>query len=68
MKPITRQDQQVFASVERILRGLGEQGFFGTLELKFEAGHVVLLRKSEVLKPESDCRDDRGTPNEQSTT
>jgi hypothetical protein len=52
-------DAQVLASVERILRGLGEQGFFGTLEVKFEAGRVVLLRKTETLKPE-DCRDTRG--------
>jgi hypothetical protein len=55
-------DAQVLASVERILRGLGERQFFGTLELKFEAGHVVLLRKTETLKPE-DCRDNRGYDN-----
>ena len=25
--------------------------FFGTLEIKFEAGRVVLLRKTETIKP-----------------
>jgi hypothetical protein len=25
--------------------------FFGSLELKFEAGQVVLLRKTETIKP-----------------
>jgi hypothetical protein len=68
VKPITRQDPQVFASVKRILRSLGEQGFFGTLELKFEAGHIVLLRKTETLRPESERRDNRGTAHEHSTT
>jgi hypothetical protein len=26
-------------------------GFFGTLEIKFEAGRVVLMRKTETIKP-----------------
>jgi hypothetical protein len=26
--------------------------FYGSLELKFEAGRVVLVRKTETLKPE----------------
>jgi len=67
MKPITTQDPQAMSSVERILRGLGEQGFFGTLEVKFEAGRIVLLRKTETLRPESDRRDNRG-PAHDSTT
>jgi len=68
VKPIIRQDPQVFASVERILRSLGEQGFFGTMELKFEAGHIVLLRKTETLRPETDHRDNRGPAHEHPTT
>ncbi len=36
-------------------------GFFGTVELKFESGRVVLIRKSETIKPSTnDCRDNRG--------
>ncbi len=31
-------------------KGLIESGFYGTLEVRFEAGHVVCLRKSETLK------------------
>ena len=35
--------------------------FFGSLELKFEAGRVVLIRKSETIKPEiAACRSTRG--------
>lgn len=46
-------------SVRRILGGLSEQGFYGSVELRFEAGHVVLLRKTESIKPD-DYRDNRG--------
>jgi hypothetical protein len=35
--------------------------FFGTLEIKFEAGRVVLLRKTETIKPTVEhCRNTRG--------
>jgi len=35
--------------------------FFGSLELKFEAGQVVLLRKTETIKLEATaCRSTRG--------
>jgi hypothetical protein len=30
---------------------LERQRFFGTLEIKFEAGRVVLMRKTETIKP-----------------
>jgi hypothetical protein len=34
--------------------------FFGSLELKFEAGQVVLLRKTETIKPKNAvCRSTR---------
>lgn len=42
-----------------------EQGrFFGSLEVKFEAGRIVLLRKTETIKP-IECRDTRGKQNGQ---
>lgn len=41
-----------------LLAALEQQRFFGTLEVKIEAGRVVLLRKTETIKP--DCRDTRG--------
>ena len=47
-------------AVNDLLRSLEQSRFFGTLELKFEAGRVVLIRKTETLKPSADCRDNRG--------
>lgn len=46
-------------SVQRILGSLSEQRFYSSVELRFEAGHVVLLRKTETIKTD-DCRDTRG--------
>lgn len=44
-----------------MLRELEAARFYGSLELKFEAGRIVLLRKSETLKPmQSSCGDNRG--------
>ena len=40
------------------LRSLAEQGFFGAITLKYEAGKIVHLRKEENLKPS----DLSGTP------
>ena len=40
---------------------LERQRFFGTLEIKFEAGRIVLLRKTETIKPIVEtCRNTRG--------
>jgi hypothetical protein len=48
-----------------LLHDLENRRFFGSVELKFESGRVVLIRKSETLKPtENCCRDNRGTPDE----
>jgi hypothetical protein len=33
------------------LRSLAEQGFYGTITLKYEAGKIVHVRKEENLKP-----------------
>jgi hypothetical protein len=52
-------------ALTEILRELQIASFYGSLELKFEAGRVVLMRKTETLKTPSDnCRDNRGRPNE----
>jgi hypothetical protein len=40
------------------LKSLAEQGFFGAITLKYEAGKVVHVRKEENLKPS----DLSGTP------
>ncbi len=41
-------------SVTQLLDELVRSRFYGTLEIKLEAGRVVLLRKTETLKPCSD--------------
>ena len=41
-------------NVSQLLDELARSRFFGTLEIKLEAGRVVLLRKTETLKPCSD--------------
>jgi hypothetical protein len=34
-----------------LLRELEKQRFYGTIEIKMEAGKVVLLRETQTLKP-----------------
>jgi hypothetical protein len=48
--------------IEKLIEDLERTRFFGSLELKFEAGRVVLVRKTETIKP-TDCRDNRGSIN-----
>ena len=51
--------------LESLLTQLRRQRFYGSLELKFEAGRVVLLRKSETLKlTVENCRNNRGKRDE----
>ena len=45
-----------------LLAELEHSRFYGSVEIKYEAGRVVLLRKTETIKP--DFRDNRGTSNE----
>ncbi len=48
-------------AVQQLLTELARQRFYGSLEIKFEAGKVVLLRKTETIKPTvQNCRDNRG--------
>lgn len=49
--------------VEQLLNQLAEDRFFGSLEIKFESGKPVLLRKTETIKSLStseNYRDNRG--------
>lgn len=47
--------------VVSLLTNLEHERFYGSLELKFEAGRVVLVRKTETIKPaEKNCREHRG--------
>jgi hypothetical protein len=34
----------------KFIEGLEKARFYGTIELKYEAGRIVLVRKSETLK------------------
>jgi hypothetical protein len=47
-----------------LLSDLEKCRFYGSVELKFEAGKLVLVRKSETLKTFNDYRDNRGSGNE----
>ena len=47
-----------------LLRELERERFFGSLEAKFESGKIVLIRKSETIKPEPlSHRNNRGDHN-----
>jgi hypothetical protein len=37
--------------VERVLSQLEHDRFYGSVEIKYEAGKIVLLRKTETIKP-----------------
>lgn len=51
-------------SVERVLSELERDRFYGSVEIKFEAGKAVLLRKTETIKPvDENFRENRGTTN-----
>ena len=50
--------------VQHLLSDLGQKKFFGTLELKYEGGKVVLVRKTETIKLIANYRDSRGSSNE----
>lgn len=49
----------------QLLRQLEQSRFYGSVELKYEAGRVVLIRKSETFKPcESGYGNNRSTDHE----
>lgn len=53
-------------SVTSILEELETSRFYGSLEIKFEAGRVVLMKKIETIKPLlTNYRDNRGMKDEQ---
>jgi hypothetical protein len=63
MTQIAERDQQTHP-LAGLLEDLERHRFFGSLELKLEASRVVLIRKTETLKPSYDRRDNRGIENE----
>jgi hypothetical protein len=63
MPQIANVESQTYR-LDCLLADLQRQRFFGSIELKLEAGHVVLIRKTETLKPIHDYRGTRGTDEE----
>ena len=49
-------------TIEKLLKELEHQRFYGAVELKFESGNVVLIRKTENIKP-NNYRNNRGEQN-----
>ena len=45
-------------SVQFVLREFESDKLYGSVEIKYEAGKVVLIKKSETIKPA--LRDNRG--------
>jgi hypothetical protein len=62
--PQIADNESTLYPLDCLLADLQRQRFFGSIELKLEAGHVVLIRKTETLKPVNDYRDTRRTDNE----
>lgn len=51
----------------KLLRQLESARFFGSVEVKFEAGQITVIKKTESIKPTANNhRDSRGMGNDQS--
>jgi hypothetical protein len=47
--------------VPNLLNNLQRERFYGSLEVKFEAGKIVLLRKTETFKTDDELRGTRNS-------
>ena len=52
-------------AIVAMLRDFERQKFFGSVELKLEAGRIVVMRKTETIKS-NDCRENRGVHSDRS--
>ena len=48
----------------QLLRQLEQSHFYGSLEVRFEAGHVTVIRKTESIKPREGDRNNRSQSDE----
>jgi len=55
------------SDVAQLIAELTSQRFYGSLEIKFEAGRIVLLKKTETVKPTEAMSIARPNPNQPST-
>ena len=53
-------------TLEQLLAELTREKFYGTVEVKFESGRVVLVRKTESIKLPESYRTNRGTDDHKS--
>jgi hypothetical protein len=51
---------QIDPSVEFYLREFQREKLYGTIEIKYESGRVVLIRKTESIKPAGRDNRDEG--------
>jgi len=49
--PVSTNKARPAPQIDQLLNQLARQRFFGTLEIKLESGKVVLVRKTETIKP-----------------
>jgi hypothetical protein len=47
--------------VPNLLNSLQRERFYGSVEVKFEAGRIVLLRKTETFKTDDELRGNRNS-------
>lgn len=55
------------SDVTQLIAQLTSQRFYGSLEIKFEAGRIVLLKKTETVKPTEAVNNARPNSNQPST-
>lgn len=51
-------------AAEMLIRDATRNRFYGSIEFKFEAGNIVLVRKTETLKPQT-YRENRGAEDDE---
>lgn len=56
-------NQRIDPSVALLLTQMQDDRLYGEVVVKYEAGRVVLLKRTETIKPSSD-RDSRGLEDE----
>ena len=44
-------NEDVVVGVSQFLSRLSNDGFYGIVEIQFQDGHIILVRKQESLKP-----------------
>ncbi len=56
--------QYTIEDIPQMLAELSQERFYGALELKFENGHLVVIKKTETLRAFRNHRENRGRVND----